>query len=157
MSAVWDLMTDLLACLTVELEKGTPVCWAGVAPGDGFVPSSTGCDSGACGEAWVRLASAYPSTQTGRANVDLTNCTKPLGFDIELGIARCFAVNNEAAPEDPNAVAQQTVDDMLTIHRAVVCCASSNRDRQLILGIWTPAGPLGGVAGGTWPVHVGMS
>lgn len=151
----YDMMVQLAACLQVELENDeAPVCWVGTAPGDGVVADNAGCGGGKCGQAWVRLGTGYPSTRTGVQDSTVANCAKPLGVDLEIGVLRCFDVNqNTGGPKDPAAVTKRQVADMHAMRRAVTCCDMTNTD--YILGSYRPAPVQGGVTGGFWLLHLG--
>jgi hypothetical protein len=43
---------------------------------------------------------------------------------------------------------------MSAIRRAVLCCFPGARSQDVILGVYLPIGPQGGVVGGTWSISV---
>lgn len=151
--ALYDLLSDLAACLQVELENdGAPVCWVGVAPGDGVVLDNAGCRGGKCGQAWTRLGVSYPASQVGVQDISPNNCAQPLGLDAEMGVMRCFSISDKTGgPKDLVSVAKRQMSDLLAMRRAVICCGS----KEIIMGSYQPGGLLGGMAGGTWLLHIG--
>lgn len=113
--------------------------------------------------AYVRLdgmgvsTAAYPSIDaapSGRVG--------PLAATFHIGVARCVSVMQDG--QRPPTVAEQTaearqfLDDARRLRKAVRCClADTLGSKTTLLGRWTPQGPLGGCAGGFWPVTVRVS
>jgi hypothetical protein len=153
-------MVQLAACLCTQAkEDGSPdLCFCGVLPGDAVVADyvGEGCED-ACGMAWVRLVTAYPSNGVGRIAEGVGNCGKELGADLEIGFLRCLPEPDaDGTPptheEMLEAVEQQTAD-MFTMLKAVTCCdALSSKD--YILSAYTPTGPMGLIYGGTFTVRL---
>lgn len=159
-----NLLVDLAACLCAEIEAdrdrypGTEeMCFCGVVPGEQYLDmAGVGDCDGAAGQAWVRLAGAYPSTQPGVAEVSPDNCAMPLGFDIELGILRFFGMEDDGQPwsaAEVLAAALLQTRDVGIIQRAVNCCESLPA-KSFVLGQYTPIGPEGFLMGGTWTLSV---
>lgn len=163
MSHSYDLLCSLAACVCAELtptgRPGPDLCFCGVLPGDiadaGLAGLDGNCEDG-CGMAWVRLESAYPAVSVGQVSTDENSCGTYLGLDIEIGTLRCIELGEDGEP--PSAAAfetavRQQLSDMEAVRRAVKCC-DSLRDLDYLLGVYAPAGPQGGVAGGVWTVSV---
>lgn len=157
-SPVFDLLTTLAECLCAQIvADGSPEpCFCGVVPGDS-VPAQYGgdCDY-KCGMAWVRLASMYPAASLGTPSELPGNCSASLGFDVEVGIIRCTSLGT--AEDLPSAgemlgTAELQVRDAMTIWRAVSCCpAITSKDYRM--STYQPAGPLGGMVGGSYMVQL---
>jgi hypothetical protein len=148
-------MADLATCLCAEiLESGPPVCACGVMPGEDVALDYMGDCDDTCGQAWVRLATAYPSVTIGQPSVNPGNCSVGVGLEIEMGIVRCFDVGDGRTPPDAADLAASAVlqyADMMTMWRAVACCRSS---KDFIIGQYVPIGPQGGIVGGTLPLGI---
>jgi hypothetical protein len=163
MSAVGNrinaLLTGLAACVQVELEKDDrpKLCFAGVVPGAVAAWSYIGDCDGPNGMMWVRLASLYPASALGEPNEEARNCNGTHGFDIEIGVMRAVHWGGEDG-EAPTAaeLAEDTallVEDAARVSKGVDCCEAL-KDFTYRLGIYNPAGPQGGVAGGSWSLTV---
>lgn len=153
---IWQAVEDLTTCLCAQLltDNLPPVCVCGTLPGVEVALLYTGDCDVACGQAWVRLAGAYPSVTIGQPSTRPGNCNSGIGADIELGIARCIDVGDADTPPSPQvlaAAAQLQMDDMLAMWRAVACCRQS---KDWIVNAYTPFGPEGGLVGGSLLVQV---
>ena len=155
--ALWPVLTALADCLTSELELAeTPeVTHLGVLAG-GEVPFDVCADGGA--QAWVRLATAFPSIEFPEVDGSTNSCTGLLAAQVEIGIARCVPVpkvvgRTLALPtlEEQLERSRLLLADMNTMRRAVRCCMSR---RDAVLGQYAPFGPAGGVIGGVWTITV---
>lgn len=159
-----DLSTSLeglAACLCAELQAmAAPfVCFCGVIIGeDTYDLSGIGdCEDNACGQAWIRVTQAYMASDLGEQDVDGNNCSLELNVDLDIGILRCLEVPEKGeanTPEELLAAFRQQNEDMLAIRRAVLCCDAIDT-RDVILGLWTPQGPQGGIYGGIWTATLG--
>lgn len=148
--AIEAILTSLAACLCEELEH--PTCFCGVFAGADPYDAMGECDGDDCGQAWVRLLAVYPSAAVGIADVSLRNCGMGLSYDVEIGVLRCAAVQEEAYTEaEMLAYASKQYSDMLAMRRAVVCCDLD----EYILTTYVPVGPDGGVIGGVWNLTLG--
>lgn len=166
---VFSQMAEIATCLCAKIaENDMPkVCFCGLLPGavpydamgiggecfdtDGDAVE----DADGCGQAWVRLLTGYPSSSVGVADVTPNNCTKGFGFDIEIGITRCFPIEEKGGilPADVVlAAVQLQIADMLVMQQAIVCCDFDSENT--VMGQYQPIGPEGGVVGGTWVVSV---
>lgn len=152
-------LQELADCLCAQVaEDGLPgLCFCGVVPGEAAAADyiSDRCDD--CGMAWVRLVSIYPTAGVGIADTTIGNCNKELGFDVEIGIMRCFSVGDaQGNPPSPNEVreaAALAALDAETMVRAVACCPAIN-SKSYVMGNYQPLGPQGGVVGGVWTLSL---
>lgn len=163
---IYPLMIALTGCLCDEIEQsGLPEpCQCSVLPGGEAVLDYCGdCDSGGCGgQAWVRLAGAYPSRDFPALDEGVVPCDSPMAFLVEIGIARCISVGEAngiggytppSVPEQVEAVRVQMAD-MSAIRRALTCCLTEKyEDLTFTLGQYVPIAG-GGCNGGTWNVTV---
>lgn len=159
MASIWEQAKALAICLCAEVtdDEGESLCFCGVMAGDqAYDFAGLGeCGSGKCGQAWVRVVSVYPSTALGEANTEARNCDVGMGADIEVGILRCWPIEDEGEPVEPAVmfeVAEQQLIDEASLRSAVQCCDALD---AYILGQWNPVGPEGGLIGGTYTVYVG--
>ena len=157
--AVWQIMTELASCLCAELaSSGLPEpCFCGIFPGEQAPFDFCACDSGGCGQAWVRLAAAGPSSffPTIGGTSGLGSCAAQLAFQFDVGVLRCAPMpDDQGSPPTMSAqfeAAQLQYADMMAMRRAIVCCARASK-RGMDLGQYTPTGPQGGCLGGVWAV-----
>jgi hypothetical protein len=157
-----EVLVNLAACVeaTLQDEGLAPVCFNGVVPGDGISAAwGAECDDGGpCGMAWTRLVLAYPATAVGQQDQTPGNCGAGIGLDIEVGILRCTPVGlQDAETEEVDALASsmEVLNDMLALRKAIQCCTSLP-SKDVVLGSWTPMGPLGGLVGGAWGLFVAL-
>lgn len=162
MNRLTDVMTQLAACLCAQIrEDGSPEpCFCGIVAGDTAIGDYAGeCEEeGTCGMAWVRLTTAYPATGVGVVSEEVGNCSSTLGYELEVGILRCFPVNDDGNPPtaaEMLAAAEQQHADLLTMHRAIFCCSAVS-SKDSIVSTYTPSGPLGGLYGGTMTVMLAL-
>lgn len=160
-------MAAIAECLCAKvIENELPgLCFCGIIAGDQPYDATgigEGCDEddpdSGCGQAWVRLVGAYPSTNVGQADVMPGNCTNGFGFDLEVGILRCIRIEEEGGilpAEEMLEAVQLQVADMLTMQAALLCCDGLENE-DFILGQYTPMGPAGGLVGGTWLLSVSV-
>jgi hypothetical protein len=153
MNRVSEALTDLAACLCASLLAAElpAVCFCGVTPGASIALDYAGDCSQACGMAWVRLESMYPSVVLGQPDATPGNCGTTLEIAVEMGVARCLPVIDESGtPPSAQELADSTelqIADALAMRTAVACCV---RGKDWVLGGYTPFGPQGGMVGGTW-------
>lgn len=159
-----DDLVALAACVCNELTAiGRPAgCFCGVVHGDEFPVdvgdcSASGVSHGCSGSAWVRLMTAYPTDIFPSPASVLTNCGTSMAYQIEVGIARCARAFSERGWEgeaptvaERLAEADEAIQDMEALRRAILCCWNPNRDRDIILGSYVPLQSSGGTGGGTW-------
>lgn len=152
-------LQELADCLCAQVTTdGLPgLCFCGVVPGEAAAADyiSDSCDD--CGMAWVRLVSVYPSAGVGIADTTIGNCSKELGFDVEIGIMRCYVVGdgrgNPTPPEEVREAAALAALDAETMWRAVACCPAIT-SKEYVMGQYQPLGPEGGVVGGVWTLSM---
>lgn len=168
---VYPLMLELIGCLCEELEKsGLPKpCRCGIQPGSipviDFAGGDAGCKDG-CGQAWVRLVQAFPSTSFPEPDFGTVQaCAGGLAYELEVGLSRCEAsgrtVNGRFIPptlvEQMEAVRLYTAD-MAAMRRAIVCCLRGEHERaedlEVALGTYRPMDSQGGTGGGIWQVFL---
>lgn len=158
---VYPRLVDLATCVCEELNaSGLPqTCFCGVIPG-GLAAFDYCTCQGACGQAWTRLVTAYPSVNFPNQSLSAT-CDQPLAFVIEVGIVRCAPVSNkDGVPPSVSAQLEATrlqMADMAAMVRAIKCCMGHDEDDEDLdyaLGVYTPTPPGGGCLGGTWSVTV---
>lgn len=155
MHLIQRTLEELAECLCKELEKhDPPVCFCGVLAGGTVALDRVGeCETdGQNGMAWTRLALTYPVKTIGRIDETLRNCGAGMGFEVELGVMRLapdWGMENVLEPPsaaEELAAARLATDDMLAMYRAIQCCLD---DTDYVAQAYRPAGPQGGVVGGT--------
>lgn len=160
-NGVFATMAALAQCLC---EKNTEydlpgLCFCGIIAGDApYDATGVGdCDDDGCGQGWVRLSTAYPSTSVGIADITPGNCGKALGMDIEVGVLRCFPMGDNGEPsseEEMLATSQLQIADMLMMREVIMCCVDIESD-DVVLGEYLPIGPEGQpLVGGTWRIAI---
>lgn len=154
--SIWPTLTELAACLCTQLhDSGLPdVCFCGVLPGSEVAwDYASGCDN--CGMAWVRLLGMQPSTAFPQADINPSNCSKPLAYTVEMGVLRCAPMPKEDGTpptlEEMLDATELQIADAAAMRRAVACCLGV---RGWILGPYQPVGPQGGAVGGLWTVNI---
>ena len=154
---IYERLTALAECLCSQItEDGSPpTCFCGVVPGDqrGVAAQVAGDCDVECGMAWVRLTTAYPASGVDLPNETVGNCSAGMGYEVEIGILRCISIGDSSGNLPTSAELLAATDlqikDMLTMWRAVNCCTAFG-SKDFRLGTYTPAGPSGGLVGGTW-------
>lgn len=164
------VLNDLRKCLITELEdpaNGVPrPCVVTVAPGDVVTPEYEGdCSDSSdpdqettCGLAWVRLANAYPAGVVGAQDTTVGNCNTSIGFDINMGITRCYdpgEAREGPSEDDLTDVANLAIADMLIMKKAIRCCGALT-SKEYILHAYAPIGPVGERVGGSWTISVSL-
>ncbi len=154
-SRIVPVLNTLVVCLCAQIvADGQPEpCFCGLMPGEAALGDYTSCDD-YDGMAWVRLVTAYPSSSLGAASTTPNNCSVMLGADIEVGVLRNMPVggrNGEPPTQDEmNATTALMIADAESARRAILCCNDELALVDIMLGSWTPAGPQGGLVGGSW-------
>lgn len=149
-------LSALAACVCEKVTDSAGFCFCGVLPGEEWYDLTEGCDSETCGMAWVRVAGMYMSTEFGQQDLELNNCNKGVGLELEVGVVRCFPTEEDgSAPDQATLLAgsDQQMEDAVNILRAIECCESFD---DYLIGLWSPIGPEGGSYGGAWTVTVGV-
>lgn len=160
-SSILPVLAELAACLCAELE-GQTACFCGIVIGDQEIPLDGGLyegGEGCCGAGFVRLNSAFPSTQFPLVDQEAT-CFTSMAFDISVGILRCAPMGEDGNPptqEELTAHAHLLLADMALIRRVLTCCLSQNKfpDLDQWVGTWTPLPNEGGISGSMQQVVVG--
>lgn len=150
------LLSDCLCSALDDTPGGVP-CFCGVVPGANVAMDYCDCGSTAraCGMAWVRLDSLYPSRVFPQPATEANACRDPLAARIQLGVTRCLP-GMDARGNPPSVAAQAEavrvqMADMAAMRRAASCCFTSG---LFLLGQYTPIGPTGNCGGGQWTVTV---
>lgn len=143
----------ILGCLLAQLESEDRAvgCAKLVLPGQG--PFRINMEDE--GQAWVRLVTTRPVTGVGQADQQPGNCGSVLGMTIEVGVMRCFPHTDNGAELDVDEVdeaAMVQLMDMESIYQAILCCDQLPK-RDIILGEYTPLGPVGPDVGGFWTLE----
>jgi len=149
------ILEQMASCLCGQIiEDGSPEpCMCGVFAGAG-VPLDVGTCHKKDGLAYVLLTTSYPSVEVGVADLTPGNCDKGLGFDLQVGIYRCFPLERDGSSPPPDvmlAASRQQLKDEQTIRRALNCC-DWLPSRDFVIGQYAPYGPSGGVVGGAYPI-----
>lgn len=153
----------ILAHLTVKIqdagENPADFCALTVYPG-ADVPADYALED-CTSMAYVRMTGANPTE--GFPNMDITasTCAYSLAYGFEIGIMRQAVLPADLVgggvelptPEEQRAEADQQFKDLETMHKAIK--GLKNDVAQLVMGIYTPVGPVGGVYGGFWTLTVG--
>lgn len=154
------VMNTLATCLCAQIiADGSPEpCFCGVMPGEAALADySFACDE-KNGMAWVRLVTAYPSAALGAASLIPNNCALMLGADLEVGVLRGIPSGDDAGnpptQEQLTEVTNLMLNDTDSIRRAILCCQDVVSMQDVMLGQWTPAGPQGGLVGGSFAVAI---
>jgi hypothetical protein len=162
-NAAFERLTALATCLCAEIQdpvNGVPdVCFCGVVPGEVASGAYAGDCNDKCGMAWVRMASIYPSNSVGAAVTTPGNCAYGMGMDVEMGITRCMSVGDEQGNPPPAAemlaAAELQMADAYIMQRALYCCDAIPA-KDVILGLYQPLGPEGGLIGGLFTMSMGV-
>lgn len=157
MAALETLASCLCAQISVD-NNGAGPCFCGVLPGEGIAVDLTVCEDepdGECGMAYVRLSTIYPSTVVGQLDLSTGNCGAGQGFDVEVGIFRCFPLPEDGSAPDPGDLLEATtqqIADARTMWTTLSCCGWLDDQKAFVMGQYVPVGPSGGVIGGVFPV-----
>lgn len=159
---ILPVLDALRACLCEQLavSPGGVPCFCGLYPGGPVPADGCTCGRGAtgCGQAWVRLARVFPTTQYPQ-QTNTPGCAVGLAAVIEVGVRRCLpgtsSINGQVtfptAADQAEAVRVQ-MGDLAAILRAITCCPALARMNP-ILGAYAPE-DAGDCGGGVWPVTV---
>lgn len=161
MTTAFEFASIALDALRNELQKAgvlEDMCAVAIYPGEG-VPMDYGQES--CGGmAWVRLDTAHPSSAFPNADADVNKCSWALALPMEVGILRPspipFVEGQEIElPDDATHIeaSRLQMNDMELMLRALQ--QVSRRVEYMLMGSYSPLGPLGGTVGGIWTFTVG--
>jgi hypothetical protein len=159
---VGDLMVAIRDCAAAQLKARDRACdRVLLAPG-----SEVAWDECCDGFLYVRLVSMFPTGNPFPTPDTRPGNCKPLmiGSTIAVGVLRCAAApdSNGNAPSAEVLTAEtlgMTADASIALE-AITCCVAPLTDdqssyaQQIVLGTWTPLGPLGCV-GGEWTLTIG--
>jgi hypothetical protein len=152
LSTVLEAMATCL-CAQIIADGSPEPCACGVFAG-AQVPTDVGMCDDSDGLAYVLLGTTYPSTVVGVADLTPGNCDKGLGFDLKVGIYRCFPLEHDGSSPPIDVIlsaTRQQLKDEQSIRRALNCCDWLDRN-DFVIGQYTPYGPAGGVVGGEIPI-----
>lgn len=160
MMTLKEILAELLEALTAQIraaDKEEDYCSITIQPGNAVV-FDFGPESGCGGTAWVRLVSANPTVSFPAADVGINSCAFALAYTVEMGMVGPAPVMENTlgefvAPSDVELfdAAMRQSDEVELMFRAL----QAAKIPEKIIGDYTPAGPEGGVMGGTWTVTVG--
>jgi len=143
----------LLECAAIELGSTAPEFQI-IAPG-----AEVAWDDSCTGILYVRVISAYPSTEFPAPDTASIPCSGPTAAAIGVGVIRCLHGIERLDQGGGPTAAELTSDalvmlaDMEALFRAVECCEPTNGERRM-LAQWVPIGPSGGMSGGEWVVFL---
>lgn len=137
-----------------------PICSYGLTIGETYVPfdpdpdDEDNCDADehACSQLWVRVTGVDLKEMPESFEGD--SCGTALEVGLEVGVLRCVNI-----PEDGEAPTATDVMvsafEAMTDMRAIMCAAlGCDVWQHIIVGSWSPEGPMGGQAGGLWTFTV---
>jgi hypothetical protein len=165
----WPMLQSLVDCMCTSLAeaKGPALCYCGLYVGDTQPPLGVmDCSGQACGIAWVRPVSSYPSSAFPAAEEGtLASCSAPLAMQVEIGVARCMPRPTGkqvlADPQEMFDAARLYMSDLQAVRKAIACCFGdlrkdpAKRSWQHSLAEWQPVPSGAGVSGGMWNLFIG--
>lgn len=137
---------SLVACIQAEFTDD-PLDTVTVMPGAAITVNEC------AGIGYVRLSDTFPFTEFPYPS-DQADLSLPLAYPLAVGALRCFDAVEEDGTVDLtaySAAAARQNEDMLRLHRAILCC---DRTVSVSIGSFTPSGPEGGLVGGEWLITV---
>lgn len=155
-TTVFPTLLKLVAALEVEYElSGLPTPqFIGLIPGD-LAPIDCGEEAKCGGQAWVRLATGFPSTSFPIPDTGASCATKGMAYQIEVATSRCVTVmDNKGNPptlQESLADTRLQLADMAAMKRAI--CEALRGGPKYILGQYLPL-TSGGCGGGGWLITV---
>lgn len=142
-------------CEAIASNDLPDLCFCGMLPGETVIADYAGDCEDSNGMAWVRLTNLYPSVQLGAQNTQPGNCASMLGIDAEIGVFRTFPVGTQdGEPPTPAQMlyaSELAIADAMAMRQAIYCC-DALPGVDLMVGNYTPVGPVGGVYGGLWTI-----
>ena len=162
---VYPTMIRLVACLELAIQARNLPTPCVVAPmiGDLVLDYCGECSERGCGQAWVRLVDAYPSTSFPQPDQAVNNCGTLWAATLEIGIVRCKPLGKSTGIQGfvpptttqlLDALRVQTAD-MRAMRDAVVCCFAST-DMPYLIDRYQPGTPDGDCLGGIFNVTIGQ-
>lgn len=149
---IYPVLDELRACLCAALAESAP-CFCGVLVGQD-IPVEYAGDCENCGAAYVRLSSAFPSSDTFPQQDISAGCSSVRAYSVYVGIVRCSPIGDESgeppSPEEADAHARLMLSDMDAIWKAITCWFSGayEDEIQCVVGMFTPLPTQGGISGG---------
>lgn len=157
---ILTFQNKLVECVCTHLEHAGsgPTCWCGLYPGVAVSWEGCGeCGNGACGMGYVRPGRVFPYATFPSAVLD-ASCVKPIAYQFEVGVLRCFPTMNDQGEfppaEEITEVTNKVTQDAWALHRAIRCCKDDDFRGTVTIQEWTPIGPAGGCVGGFWTIYV---
>lgn len=151
-STIWPLMVQVRDCLCETLTA------RGLMPGDcfcGIFPGDLAPWFYRQGMAWVRMTDTFPTTSFPQQATPASSCASFLAAELEVGVLHCAPTFGPdkipPSQEEQFEAARLQLATMRAIQQAIVCCDIEYK----ALGSYTPAGPQGGLYGGSWTMTVG--
>lgn len=157
---IFPVMMKVLECVQTELDLvgGPGLCWAGFSPAGQPPIPMLNCKDKKCGVLWVSPMEIFEYDSFPlQAESNLAKCGGRQAARLEVGIARCAPRGNGRDPVDVQASFEAMrlyMAEAQAIRRALKCCVTKDRDRQVAMESWTALPLDGGVSGGTWSVVV---
>lgn len=135
-----------------------PLCSLAVQPGNALALDFVECgDDGSNGMGWVMLQSAFPSNRLPQPVAGVITCSTDTALTAQVGIVRNMPIPDDGEPLDDAtylALAEAQMTEMEVMRAAIVCYYG--KDRDVVLGAYTPTGPQGGAVGGYWTCTVSL-
>lgn len=151
----------LLAAVLVELRRDgldEDICAHAIYPGDSIVLDYAECG----GMVWVRLVDAFETVGFPNRDVTVNSCEALLAATVEVGVMHPSPIPEEILntvdlPDDAEhtAAARRQIKEMRAMRRAMQETRRVIGKDLLLVGAYTPVGPVGGTVGGTWSVTLG--
>lgn len=111
---------------------------------------------GGCGTAYVRLNTSHHSASFPTPVAAPSSQPAPLVAQFHVGVNRCVhGMADDGTPPTPKQLTEDALvllEDLCTLHTALTAWIQAKRRGNVLLGAWTPVGPLGDCAGGFWTV-----
>ena len=153
-------LSALRDCICEALAKDGqgPTCWCGIWPGIEVAWDYCGdCGNGTCGMGYVQPGIVFPYSTFPFADTE-SNCSRPLAFQVEVGVVRCMPTMDEDGELPSESEITDTALGMVLDQRALFCAIRDCQARGLVVVEgWNPAGPSGGCVGGAWSIYVDPS
>ena len=157
MPPIAPVVIDLINCVCEMLATNGqgPTCWCGVYPGASVSWEECGdCGDDVCGMGYVRPGTTTPYDVFPFSVID-ENCVKPLAYELEVGVLRCFPTMDDDGAMPPADVTTEAamglLQDQYALYQAIMCCEGL---KTKAISAWQPIGPQGNCVGGFWTVYV---
>lgn len=120
--------------------------------GDGAPIDEVSCDSPFL---WVRLASRFRSEQFPEPSITLSPCGGFEVIQVEIGVARCAAMDTGITRNQYATEAETSLDDSWRIGKTLCLIRGLLTDHQIGADMVNPYGPEGGVI--AWSTNIYIS